>query len=68
MYLQNDVEMVNAELEMCLERLACLACSNFYKIKSLNDVKNINKMIVNKNILSSISRQIFNAGKEKINE
>lgn len=63
MYLQND-----AEMEMCLVWLVCLASTKFYKAKSLNDLRRdmniINKMIVNNNILSSISTQNFDAGKE----
>lgn len=63
MYLQNDAEMA----EIYLVMFTCLACFNFYKVKSMNDLRRkmdiINKInMVDNNILSSISTQIFNAG------
>ena len=64
MYLQNDAEMVGKTL---VELYLTLIENGF---KSMNDLRKkmniINKIImVDNNILSSISGQIFNAGKEK---
>nr|DAD98634.1 MAG TPA: hypothetical protein [Siphoviridae sp. ctTnV63] len=46
MCLQNDAEIV----KMYLVMFACLACSNFYKVKSLNDIRR------NTNIINKINR------------